>query len=231
MRAMGASTQLVDAVLRTRLAADFRHADFWRTVWMFFITNASDLDLAQVGPLIDYMQGIRHDRVMVDTPVGRVEHDPAEPTFSVKGRSIASMMRLMREWHKSVGLGGSSFSWTGSSLRGLVLEEPVEERPQERRRWQIVELTNSGQLRAEGAALHHCVASYAINCYRGVSSIWALRLWRGAKVRHVLTMEVDARRRVIVQARGYANRRASGKALRLLRQWAFRERLQVGLWF
>jgi hypothetical protein len=90
-----------------------------------------------------------------------------------------------------------------------------------------MELTNSAQLRSEGAALHHCVASYAGRCYRGNSSIWSLRLWQGEKVHHVLTVEVDPKRRAVIQARGRANRAASGRPLRLLEDWAIRERLRM----
>jgi hypothetical protein len=91
----------------------------------------------------------------------------------------------------------------------------------------MMELTDSAQLRKEGAALHHCVASYADRCRRGHSSIWSLRLWQGEKVRYVLTVEIDPRTRAVVQARGRANRAASGKPLRLLRDWAVRERLRM----
>jgi hypothetical protein len=34
------------------------------------------------------------------------------------------------------------------------------------------------------------------------SRIWALHVHRGEKVRHVLTVEVDMKRRAVVQARG-----------------------------
>jgi hypothetical protein len=70
--------------------------------------------------------------------------------------------------------------------------------------WQLMELTNGAQLRTEGMALHHCVASYADQCWRGASRIWSLRVRRGEKVRHVLTVEVDMKRRAVVQARGGA---------------------------
>jgi hypothetical protein len=97
------------------------------------------------------------------------------------------------------------------------------------RRWQMIELTNTGQLRMEGAALHHCVASDGDRCYRGMSRIWSLRLRRSEKVHHVLTFEDDAKRRVVVQACDWANRAASGKPLRLLPHWAARERLQLAI--
>jgi hypothetical protein len=59
--ALGASDEIVRAVMSTRLASDLRNGEFWRTVWMFLIANADDLDSAQIGPLIDYIQAVRHD--------------------------------------------------------------------------------------------------------------------------------------------------------------------------
>jgi hypothetical protein len=91
----------------------------------------------------------------------------------------------------------------------------------------MMELTDSVQLRNEGAALHHCVASYAYRCHRGASRIWSLRLWQGEKVRHVLTVEVDPKKRAVIQARGRANRFPSGRALELLQHWASREKLRM----
>jgi hypothetical protein len=41
--ALGASNELVRAVLATRSATDLRNGAFWRTVWMFLVANASGL--------------------------------------------------------------------------------------------------------------------------------------------------------------------------------------------
>lgn len=93
----------------------------------------------------------------------------------------------------------------------------------------MMELTSSGQLRSEGAAMRHCVASYAYRCHRGASSIWSLRLLQGDKIRHLLTIEVDPKRRAVIQARGKANRNPGGKPLSLLQNWAGRENLQMAI--
>ena len=223
--ALGAPTEFVKAVLSTRLATDLRHGEFWRTVWMFLIANAGDLEPAQIGPLIDYIQAVRHDR-MQD---GMIEFGLPQPAFSMKGRTVSSMLRLMREWHRSLGTGSASLSWVRSPIEPLLFEEPGRDGSEMPRRWQMMELTNSAQLRREGAALHHCVASYADRCYRGSSCIWSLRFWQAEKIHHVLTVEVDPRRRAVIQARGRANRAASGKPLRLLQDWAARERLRVAI--
>ncbi len=227
--ALGAPAEIAQAVLSTQLATDLSNGEFWRTVWIFLIANASIMDPAQIGPLIDYIQAIRHDRVTVETPDGMMELDPPQPAFSIQGRTVQSMLRLMRDWHGSLAVGSADLSWTPSPLQPMLREEPSQDAAAPPRRWQMMELTNSAQLRREGAALHHCVASYAGRCCRGMSRIWSLRFLRGEKVRHVLTVEVDLKRRAVVQARGWANRAASGRPLRLLQDWAARERLQLAI--
>lgn len=223
--ALGAPTEFVKAVMSTRSATDLRYSEFWRTVWMFLIANAGDVDPVQIGPMIDYIQAVRHERIQD----GMIEFGPPQPAFSMKGRTVQSMLRLMREWHRSLGAGSASLSWIRSPLEPLLFEELSRDGSEMPRRWQMTELINSAQLRREGAALHHCVASYADRCYRGISSIWSLRLCQAEKMNHVLTVEVDPRRRAVIQARGWANRAASGKPLRLLQDWAVRERLRMAI--
>ena len=179
--------------------------------------------------MIDYLHAIRHERVRVETIHGMVEMDPPQPEFSLKGRTVQSVLRLMQMWHKSLGAGGPGCSWMRSPFEPLLLEEPRGDDSEAPKRWQMLELTDTAQLRREGATLHHCVASYAYSCQRGTSSIWSLRLWRGETFRPVLTVEVDPKRRAVVQARGQLNRNASGKSLQLLRDWASRERLEMAL--
>jgi hypothetical protein len=221
--ALGATAEFVKAIMSTRLATDLCHSEFWRTVWIFLIANAGDVDLTQIGPLIDYIQAVRLDRPQD----GVMEFGSPQPAFSMKGRTAQSMLRMMREWHKSLGAGSASLSWVRSPFEPMLVEELSPDGSEISRRWQMMELINSAQLRREGAALHHCVASYADRCHRGISSIWSLRFWQAEKIHHVLTVEVDPKRRTVIQARGRANRAASGRPLRLLQDWAIRERLRM----
>ena len=229
--AVGMPADFVNAVLSTRLAKDLRNGDFWRTVWMFLVNHANDIDPAQIGPLIDYIQSIRHDRIRIDTQEGATEIAPPQPEFSIKGRTVASMLRLNGEWHRGLGktYTSSSFSWSRSPFKPWLIEEPRIDKEDIPKRWHMVELTNSAQLREEGSALQHCVSTYAHLCYRGNSSIWSLRMWRSERVRPVLTIEVDLKKRAVIQARGMANRSASGKPRRLLQEWASREGLQMAI--
>jgi hypothetical protein len=227
--AVGMHKDFVRAILSTRLATDLRNGEFWRTVWGFLATQASDVDPEQIGPMVDYIQAIRHDRIRIETQDGVAEIAPPQPNFSIKGRTASSMQRLIQEWHRGLGRACSapSFSWARSPFKPWLIEEPRHSEEETPRRWHMVELTNSVQLREEGAALQHCVGSYAHLCYRGSSSIWSLRMWRSEKVRPVLTIEVDLKKRAVIQARGMANRSVSGKPRRLLHEWAAREGLAM----
>jgi hypothetical protein len=137
----------------------------------------------------------------------------------------------MREWHRDLGASDSTaaFTWARSPFKPWLLEEPKRNEEETPKRWQMVELIDSTQLRGEGISLHHCVASYANRCYRGTSSIWSLRVWQGEKTRSMLTIEVDPKKRAVIQARGKANCSASGKPLKLLLDWASREGLNMAI--
>jgi hypothetical protein len=211
LMALGATNDLVQAVSATRLSADLSHGEFWRTVWMFLIANTGTIDAAQVGPLIDFVQAIRHER----------------PAFSMKGRTGQSMLRLMLDWHRNLGVGIGGLTWPPSTLRPMLVEEPSHDPSTPPAAYYVTELTNGEALRMEGAWLRHCVASYANRCWRGTSSIWSLRVRRKNRVRSVLTIEVDLTRRAVIQARGWRNQFPSDKALRLLREWSERERLRL----
>jgi hypothetical protein len=226
---LGADPALTDAVLTTRPALNLDNGEFWRSVWLFLIANSGSIDRAQVGPIIDFVHAVRHEWVAVDTADGIVMREPPQPQFSLKGRTARSVLRLMDEWHRELGLVTGGLRWEPSRWRPMVVEAPQEDPSAPPISWEVTELTNSAQLRAEGVALQHCVASYGHRCWRGASRIWSLRRRRHTDVRSVVTVEVDPARRTIVQARGFRNRRASGKALQIVHAWAARENLRLAL--
>ena len=172
---LGADVDLVELVLATRLGTDLAHGEFWRMVWLFPIANSHAVAPAQVGPIIDFLHSIRQERVAVETTEGIVILEPPQPRFSMKGRTPRSLVRLMEKWHRGLGLVTGGQSWERSRTRPLILEVPRREPTAPPLRWELTELISGAQLRAEGAALRHCVASYSHRCWRGVSRIWSLR--------------------------------------------------------
>jgi hypothetical protein len=167
----------------------------------------------------------------VETPAGVELRDPPEPDFSLKGRTVASVLRLMREWHRSLGRTASAARWTPSTLRPMRVEFPNQNPQLPPTVWLLVELTSAAELRTEGSALRHCVAMYSRYCVNGDSRIWSLRRRHGDDApRSVLTIEVDTRRRAIVQLRGWWNTPPGGRPFEIVRSWAARERLRILRW-
>ena len=226
---LGAKDDLVNAVLATRLGSELANGPFWRTVLQFFVQWSDRLDPGAVGPIVDFIQYIRHERVEVVTDHGVQIVDPPSPGFSITGRSLASMQRLVEEWHRGLGAqAAGTLSWSRSRLRPLIFQEPPIEPERPPVRWQLVELTSSAELQAEGKALRHCVASYARLCLWGRSQIWSLRRSRdSSRFRSVATIEVDPKARTVIQARGLRNQAMSWRARELLQLWARRENIDV----
>jgi hypothetical protein len=111
----------------------------------------------------------------------------------------------------------------------MVMEQPAEDPEAPPTRWEMVELTSTAGLRAEGAALKHCVARYGRLCVNGQARIWSLRRRRDGPPRPVLTIEVDPRRQAIVQVRGLYNRAPMRRSWQIVQSWARRECLRLVL--
>jgi hypothetical protein len=214
---LGGSPALATAVLSTRLGRELEDETFWETVIRFFV-NAPELDLAHVGPIVDYLQ---HRR------------SPRSPEFSMKGRTPASMLRLVGEWHRELARAPvGRVAWSRSRLRELTWTERVVVRKEdemrvEQRAWSIRELCSDKELRAEGRAMGHCVAMYASRCAAGRSSIWSMRFETPHEVRRILTIEVDMSRRRVVQARRRFNALPTEDERALVGRWASREFLSM----
>lgn len=222
---MGGEPRLARAVIGTRLGTSFEHEDFWIEVLHFFVAH-SKLDLAQIGPIIDFVHHQRFVRQVVTIAPGVIQQrQPPQPNFSVKGRTVASLLKLVREWHEDLGrIKQPHAEWCKSGIESF---EFMEESGGNVRVWTITELLDSHALVAEGRVMQHCVASYVSSCLHGKSSIWAMEVEIAEEKRKVLTIEVNPATRVIFQARGKCNVRPSEKQRDILRRWAQRACLQV----
>lgn len=89
------------------------------------------------------------------------------------------------------------------------------------RRHQIRELTNREALLQEGAAMSHCVASYAWHCMNGECSIWSLKeLGEGNHWKRLVTIRVATAQRKIVEVRTRFNAIPPAAHLTIIKNWA-----------
>jgi hypothetical protein len=228
VRGLGGCDALARAVVNTRLGEVLENEEFWEGVLHFFINHPS-LELAHVGPVVDFLQHQKfewNEGVSPDGVFGK--QAPPRPDYTMKGRTVASILRQVQEWHEQLGEDTSqpSLSWQHSPFKDFHLVEGSEALGN-MRVWTIAELLTGRALSLEGRAMRHCVATYTDRCARRQTSIWCMRVENECGRHRVLTIEVDLPRRTVCQARGKCNRLPHAVERALLERWAAREGLKL----
>ncbi len=228
VRGLGGSKALARAVVATRLGKILENEDFWESVLHFFIDHPS-IDLAQVGPIVDFLQHQRFewkDAVSQHGVFGK--QPPPRPDYTMKGRTVASVLRQVEEWHKQLGQDRNqpSVFWRHSPLRDFRLIEGSEALGT-MRVWTITELLTNRALFLEGQEMRHCVATYTDRCVRRQASIWSMQLENQRGRHRVLTIEVDLPKRTICQARRKWNRLPQATEREVLERWAAEQGLKI----
>src|SRR5262245_60112171 len=218
---------IVLRIARSKIAQTPRaELGFWREVVRFFCAHPTTVE--EMDDLCDYLADC-HQR---------------NPEFSLKGRTLASLGRLMREWHRDLEAiarieaarrraeaararahgqaptreATGDGSWRGAAIKDWSWSLAAKDRSK-REEYLVIQLRTAADLVAETRAMHHCVASYAAKCIAGHASIWSLRRRAAGKTELLLTIELDRQHRAI-QVRGFANRTPRTAEQRLLERWA-----------
>jgi hypothetical protein len=208
---LGGGPPLARALCHTELGRSLGSEEeetFWLTVIQWLV-NHPDMPCLQVGPLVDLARARRQ----------------RDGEFSLKGRTVQSVLRHIREWHAEL---------RRAPLLGYValphsgVAKPRWEMPDRHgRKWIIEELVDSYALFDEGAEMRHCVYGYTAFVQQGRSSIWSVKVSEGAEVRRAITVEVHNATREIVQARGLHNRMPNPQERFVLTRWARESDLAV----
>jgi len=219
-RGMGGGERLAREIAVGRLGQRIERPDFWRTVIRFFVAH-SEMQPEDVNPIVDFIHASKFAGDEVLTTGGMESQNPPWPDFSMEGRTLKSTLRLVSAWHADLGITKNApwCSWKKSGIQGYRF---LEKRSGEEvdRDWLILELLDSTALHAEGRAMHHCVYTYVNRCRRGETTIWSLRLRAGGEEKRMVTIEVDPRKRAIIQARAKFNRWPGARSREVMRQWA-----------
>jgi PcfJ-like protein len=228
-RGLGGSEELACEIAIGPLGQRIERADFWRTVLSFFVAHPQ-MKLEHVNPIVDFIHTNKFAGDEGLTEGGTEIRNPPWPDFSMKGRTLKSILRLVTAWHSDLEATkpGRRFSWRKTGIQGYrFLEKRPDGEPD--REWAIQELVDSGALYSEGRAMRHCVYSYANRCWRGETTIWSLRLRIDGEEKRMTTIEVDPRRCSIIEARAKCNLRPGVRSLEIIRQWADWAGLQFDL--
>ena len=228
VHALGGDKRLMDALRGTILTRNFRNDDFWLNVIRFFIANPM-LDVSHVHPIIDYIwnQKFENQRVFVERGIAE-EIGPAQPNFSMRGRTPETLLHQVNEWHRQLGreTRGGDFQWTPSEIGEFHFREGSEQK-RNLKYWHIRELLSTNELIDESRKMNHCVRTYAKSCYTGKTSIWTMESEDEKGRSKVLTVEVSRPENLIRQVRGKRNRLPTRTEKFLLERWAAQENLKI----
>ncbi|MGJ4891899.1 PcfJ domain-containing protein [Bradyrhizobium sp. HKCCYLRH3099] len=211
---------LASRIARSKIARTPRgEIAFWREAAQFFCAQPTTLE--EIDDLCDYFaHRRRRDR-----------------KFSLKGRTLAALRRLMHAWHRELAViarieaerrriemrrqhptaraAQLPSHWAGAQLAEWSWSPSSAKRDE----YVITQLRSAEDLVAESRAMHHCVSSYAAKCITGHASIWSLRHRHAGRTQRLLTIELDRQHRA-VQVRGFANRVAHADERKVLERWA-----------
>ncbi|HTO61502.1 MAG TPA: PcfJ domain-containing protein [Bradyrhizobium sp.] len=213
-------------IARSRIARTQRvELGFWRETARFFCAHPTTVE--EIDDISDYLAHC-HRR---------------DPEFSLKGRTLVSLGRQMREWHRDLAVIAriedarrraeaarnrargatpaaepSNGSWPGAGLADWSWNPSSKAGPK-REEYVVVQLRTADDLVAETRAMRHCVATYASKCIAGHASIWSLRRRAGRDSQRLLTIELNRQQRAI-QVRGFANRAPFAEECKILERWA-----------
>lgn len=200
--ALGGDNILFDQVWYA-LGGDFSDNSFWESVIRWFVLHADDTRLAECHGVLDYI---------------RYERRQQGAVFTMKGRSVAALVRRVESWHgHDLYLAGEQYlQWK----RWDIPEYSAEPLPNETAALRIVQLVNSEEMNRESTVMHHCVASYSRQCFEGHTSIWSLRTYTTEERvldRHA-TIEVNKYHQ-IVQVRSFCNDIPDNMYLDVVKAW------------
>lgn len=228
IKSLGGSLKLLDAINGTRLIHDFTDNEFWLSVIRFFIDNPM-LDYAHVNPIVDYIWNEKYTPRIEFIARGEArEIAPAQPNFTMRGRTPATLLRNVQAWHRQLNAEakGGNLQWQRSRYNDFEFVEG-DDFERNMKTWRIRELLSSKELHAEGRQQKHCVASYAHSCAKGNSSIWTMDLHNREGIKKHLTIEIDLRHKRVCQIRGKENRMATVSEMKVIRRWAQNEGISV----
>ena len=214
----------------------FVEDNFWVGVIRFFIAHPM-LDEGKVPSLVDYIRVQKYG----DPQRGL---EPEHPNFSMKNRTPERLLDQQEAWEEA-----------RQRERAVARQREREEARQRERAesdtlqwkpsginefrftlngkfWCIRELRSTAELKNEGSAMRHCVATYWESCHSGAKSIWTMEnLDHNADANvpaknKVLTIAVDLPY-LISEARGKENRLLTEEEKFVLLKWAEQEGLSI----
>jgi hypothetical protein len=206
VKSLNGSDELAERVAYSWLGTKpYEDEDFWYE-FLQKVVNGGMFDVEELVGLVDYVR----------------EEKRTNPAYSLKGRTLNSLLRRSEEWHNRFSPKSSTIvQWKPSGIYeyetekdGIIIK--------------VEELTEHKDLVSESKTMRHCVQTYSYYCSQGLSTIFSMRSYiDGVLLEAMATIEVNLQSGTIVQAKGKMNRPVSAAAKKHMETWAAKERLEI----
>jgi len=172
---------------------------FWLSL-LTLIKNEEKIEVSVVSDVMDFLRA-----------------QMRRGTFSLKGRTFGSLIKLSNKWHRDMQLrrfGDQNLTWAPFEIPDWKFTNK-----QTKIVWSVNQLLSSKELWSEGRRMKHCVASYGHRCVDGTSAIFTMVSSDhfNTDEKH-LTIEIN-RNKQLTQVRGRMNKAPQGEPLLMLRKW------------
>ncbi|HAS39527.1 MAG TPA: hypothetical protein DCS93_03570 [Microscillaceae bacterium] len=237
---MGGTEALVDDLDVTSVARMLEHKDFWSTVLQFFTknkgTDSEEMDPEKMNKIVEY---IYHQKFLPRRTRNRDGKwkmlPPPKPQLSIKGRTVDSLNKSVEKWQEELDrerellnkLGEDEFiQWRAVPIRDFT---HITQRGGRLETYSITQLVSNFELKEEGKAMNHCVATYVEECIGGESSIFMMTLKskQHHKPKRLVTIEVGLTEHMVLQIKAKNNEPPSREILDIIDIWMDAEQLTL----
>lgn len=226
VKAIGGDERIFMALKETLSCTNAIRNPFWKTV-IQFMANHHFEDKATLKRIFRLIAYYKFGYIRVRT--GTLWDKPFDPSFSMKGRSQASLVRLLDPIVQQL---ENKFlsrpcEWMPDELNGFHYQEHPGQPG-----YRIVQLLTSRDLINEGRRMNHCVGSYYAQCVKGQKSVWSIRRGKSLNGKSIATIALNPGTKTVVEAKGVSNRDVPEEAEKVLRAWVKNENLKMSEhWF
>jgi hypothetical protein len=206
VRGLGGDEKIAARIAYSWLGSkSFERESFWERFMQILVAGGM-FNHSKIGELIDYVR----------------EAKRVNATYSLKGRTLQSLLKQSDEWHKRSSHSVTLQYWQSSGIEGCKFER-------EHGHITVEELISTRELIDEGKKMRHCVGSYSHSCAKGRTAIFSFRKYSFDMLEEILaTIEVNISLKRIVQAKGRMNRPISNEVRKCMEVWAKKQALSIG---
>ncbi|WP_459210314.1 PcfJ domain-containing protein [Aquimarina rhabdastrellae] len=205
----GASDSQTEQMIWSGLTRVEGHEQFWSTVVHFFARH--EIAFNEIDEILAYLSFV-------------IERNAA---YTMQGRTLDALKRQTEEWRNHMNNlreEQNYMRWESSNIPAFSLGKIIDNK---KVTYKIIELLDSRELYVEGYDMHHCVASYADDCFIGDSAIFSMRKYSDDKVEKLATIEIEPQTKELIEVQAKYNEMISSEAQEILELWIERVNITI----